>query len=602
MAAIRVLAFDGLLPKLSSTLLGDGFAQVASNVKLYSKELRSWKGPSAVHQLPPPATSYKTIYRLFNAAANSVWLAWETDVDVAPSPVADTTESRIYYTGDGTPKKTNFAMATSGAEPFPSNELEMGVPGPPTKPTTVLTVSGTGTVETRAYVYTHVQTFGAVKAESAPSPPSDLLDVPSIGSKVTVSGFAAIPAGNYNITHRRIYRTVIGETTESFQFVAEIPIATASFLDDKTIADLGEVLLTGGWLPPPADLVDLVALPGGSLVGFVGNTVWFSQPYYPHAWPASYAITLPVLRIIGLGVIGSSVVVMTDLAPVLIHGGIPGEMYTEEVPLYEPCVAKGTIAHDNDGVVYASPNGLVLLSSQSRALATTSLFTVDEWQPLHPVAMQAVVLEGRYIGLFPGEVPPRALLLSRTDPPALSYMDLPATCMHVDARNGFLFFVNGADNKIYQLDADPANPSTYHWKSKRWFNDRAVTFSLMRLDADYGQIQDGRVYEAERAAAIAYNNAHFGEDLRGAINGAEINAFDINGSILHNLPGTSTGRTVQVVIYGDGEEVCASLNLFNLDPIRVPAFKCRELAFEIIGNIDVRSLHLATTIEELWVS
>ena len=115
MSAIRVQAFDGLIPKLSPTLLGDTFAQIASNVKLYSKELRYWRGPLLVHT-PPPAP-YRTLYRLFNNAGASVFLLWLTDVDVVPSPVADTSESRIYYTGDGPPKKTNYAMATSGGEP-----------------------------------------------------------------------------------------------------------------------------------------------------------------------------------------------------------------------------------------------------------------------------------------------------------------------------------------------------------------------------------------------------------------------------------------------------------------------------------------------------
>jgi hypothetical protein len=215
-----------------------------------------------------------------------------------------------------------------------------------------------------------------------------------------------------------------------------------------------------------------------------------------------------------------------------------------------------------------------------------------------------VVLEGRYIGLFPNEVPSRALIHSSKDPPALSFMNLPATCMHVDARNGFLFYVNELTHTITQLDADPNVPMSYEWKSKRWFNDKAVTFSLLRLDADYGQIGDSSAYEQERLAAIAYNQAIWdtGQDLLGSINGAELNRFDINGSLLHNLPGAASGRTVQVIIHGDDDVLRASLNPKNLDPIRVPPFKCRELAFTILGNIDVRSLHLATTIEELWSS
>jgi hypothetical protein len=56
---------------------------------------------------------------------------------------------------------------------------------------------------------------------------------------------------------------------------------------------------------------------------------------------------------------------------------------------------------------------------------------------------------------------------------------------------------------------------------------------------------------------------------------------------------------VQVVIYGDDHNVVANLTPYTLDPIRVPPFKCRQLELAILGNINVRSLHLATTIEEL---
>jgi len=385
----------------------------------------------------------------------------------------------------------------------------------------------------------------------------------------------------------------------SYEFVAEIPVATSSYADSLTTAQLGETLGTVGWLPPPSDLAGLVGLPGGSLVGFSGNTVWFSEPYYPHAWPPGYAITLPVLKIIGLGIVGTSVGVMTDTRPIFIHGGIPGSMYTEQIPLQEPCVAKATIAMDEDGVVYASPNGLVVISPSARGLVTGNLFTADEWRPLVPQTMKAAILQGRYFGVFPNQTPSRALLLSRTDPPALSHLQLPAIALHTDARNGFLFYVHDTDHKVYQLDADDTQPLSYEWKSKRFFGEKAITLSLLRLDADYSQVMDMAYYEAQRDAALAWNSAHYSGDLMGAINAQPINGWDINGSILQNLPEAASARTVQVVLYGDDGEVRANLQPTSVDPIRIPPFKSRQLEVSILGNIDVRSLRMATTLEEL---
>jgi hypothetical protein len=469
MAAIRLLAFDGLMPRMSPTLLDQTMAQVASNVKLYSKELRFWRGPVLTHS--PPQANYQTLYRLFDSLGGSVFLLWLNEVDVAPSPVADTGESRIYYTGDGPPKKTNFAMATSGAEPYPSASMPMGVAAPTVAPVLAVNVHGTGTIETRAYVYTWVSTFGTIKAESAPSPASSI-DVEPDGSTVTVTIPATAPDPAYNITSWRVYRTVVGATTVGYEFVDEVVIAQKVYADTKTVAQLGEVIGTIGWVPPPDTLLGLVGLPGGALAGFVGNTVYFSEPYHPHAWPLIYAITIPSLRVVGLATSGSDVVVMTDTQPYIIHGGDPGNMYVEKVPLMEPCVAKRTIASDEDGVVYASPNGLISISPAGRGVVTTNLFTADEWRPLVPQTMKAAVMQGRYFGVFPNEDPTRALLLSRTDPPALSYMNLPATALHVDARNGVMFYVHDSSiaanfGKIFQLDADEVTPLNYTWRSKR---------------------------------------------------------------------------------------------------------------------------------------
>lgn len=627
MSSIKLAGFDGLVPRTSPTLIAETFAQIATNVKLYSKELRHWRGPTVVYT--PPDRPYKTVFRLFHSDGSTAFLLWENEVNVAVSPTAETVpgESRIYYTGDGEPKKTNWAMAVGATEPYPSKWMPMGVTPPQTgapgeevaaAPTVTKIVAGTGTIETRSYVYTHISKFGAVVAESAPSAAAEI-DVEVVGSTVRISGFVT-PEADENVTARRIYRTVVGATTVTYQLVAEIPVATASFDDALAIADIpGDVLGTIGWQPPPKDLQGLVVLPGGSLVGFVANTVYFSEPHYPHAWPIAYAVTLPVMKIVGLAVVGSSVVVMTGTNPYFIHGGFPGEMYTEKIPLQEPCVAKTTIATDEDGVVYASPNGLVLISPGQRGLMTTDLFTADEWRPLVPSTMVATILQGRYFGVFPSRSPTPAIVLSRIDPPALSNMQLPAVALHTDARNGFLFYVHETDHKVYQLDANDDVPLDYQWRSKRFWLGRGMTFSVLRLDANYSQLSEAGASDAERAAIIASNQALFPGDLMGSINSAPINAFvgdgppgsvgiEVGGSILQNLPRVVSARRLQVTLFGDDTDQdglldhMVTLDLFSLDPIRIPAFKSRELEVQITGNIDVISLHMATTMEELLAS
>ena len=292
MPYIKVEDFSGVVPRTGPTQIEANQAQVAKNVKLQSRELRSWADP--VLSYTPTLPDVESIYYIDSPSGNRYWLEWATDVDMVPGPVADINEFRYYYTGDGAPKKTNYALATTsgtGTPPFPDAWLYMGVPAPAAAPT-LTPSSSTAPTETRAYVYTYVSTFGTVKEESAPSPAQTVDVSTAAGTTVTVSGFSAAPTTGYNITHRRIYRTITGATNVVYSFVAEIPIATTSYVDSLSVTQLGAELQTLFWTTPPTDLKGLVAMPNGILAGFVGNQVYFSEPYYPHAWPDSYALTV----------------------------------------------------------------------------------------------------------------------------------------------------------------------------------------------------------------------------------------------------------------------------------------------------------------------
>lgn len=598
MPAIKATTFDGIYPRTSPTMLADNQAQVAQNVKLYSQELRYWNGPTSVQSL---TIIPKTIYKLYDVANinPAIWLTWTNVVDVAPGPLGDTVDSRVYYTGDPTPRKTNYALATSGAAPYPFNYYELGVPAPTGAPTVTATVAGTGIAETRAYVYTYIHQFGALMEESAPSPAASVT-VNTVGSTVTINGFTTPPAGKYNWLSRRIYRSVTGGTTTSYQFVAEIPLATTSYADTLTVAGLGVVLPSLGWLPPPTGLQGIVSMANGSgaLCGFVGNTVYFSEPFYAHAWPLKYAMTVPY-PIIGLQIFGTTVVVMTDRNPYLINGGTPGIMSLERLPMVEPCVSKGSIVTDESGVTYASPNGLVTIGYSVRAVVTTSLFTRDEWQALTPGQIKATVLNGRYFGVYPDQSNSnKAFIINTRDRPAMSNITMPASAVYVDSKTASVFYAHQTDKNIYQLDADTANPLTYEWRSKRWQLPHATTFSVMRVDADYTSFTDVTAYNANAAAIIAANQALFAGNLKGAFDSVPMNTYTFNGSVMTNNPSFATTRNITVIILADDVPV-ASIQPTSFDPIRMPPFKARTLEIKILGNANVRSVVVATHVSEL---
>jgi hypothetical protein len=589
--------FDGLIPRLNPTLLAQGQAQQADNVKLYSGALRAWRGPVLTFT-PANTEAVQTIYHYYTDV-QAYWLTWETVVDIALSPIVGDVDYRLYYTGDGPPKQINKDMVAAGSGPYPQTNMPIGVPAPIPPLVATAVGTGTGTAETRVYVYTYISTFGVVQQESAPSPPSNFVDVQP-GQTVSLSGFGVPSDPAYNITHIRVYRSVAGGTSDAYLFVEEIPVATVTYVDDALPEELGEPLGTDGWIPPPSDLQGLVTHPNGFFAGFVGSTIYFSVPYFPHAWPIEYAIAVED-DIVGLKVFSASIVVMTNRWPYILNGVDPAQLAVERVPIIQPCVSKQSIASDEYGVLYASPEGMVGIGPSMRGIITGALFRRDEWQQQLPSLMSGAVYDGRYFATYPTTpLRNKAMVIGRDDPPALSNISLRASAVHIDSFTGRLHYVDPGDNLIYELDFNVNAPLNYEWKSKIFSLPYGMTFSVFRLDAKYSELDDMAGYEATRDAILAYNEAAFDDPggLMGALNTTPVNTVDLNGSILKNLPPEGSDRQIQVLFFGDGV-LSSSHNLFTLDPVRIAPFRSRALEVKIVGNVEVTAIEVATTVAEL---
>jgi hypothetical protein len=492
MAALKISAFAGIAPRVGSALLKENEATLAMNAKLYSGELRAWNKPGVVQGAASLASSVKSIYKHKNVAGDDLWLSWSTDVNVVPSPIFDTGENPIYYTGSGTPKKTNSTLSETGTAPFPGDYYEMGVPAPTAAPS-VSAAGGSGTAESRVYLFTYISEFGSIEEESAPSPASSVLSVLP-GGTVTVSGLGTTPpAGDYNITKKRIYRAVSGTSTTIYLKVADVAIGTASYSDTKTAAQLGGALESSNYNTPPTDLSGIVAMANGILVGFRENQIYFSEPYVPHAWPVEYSLTVEY-PIIGLGAFGESVVVATKGNPFIISGSTPSSMSQAKIPLFEPCVSKRSIVSDDTGVMYASPNGIVKVSQGFAGVTTNGLFTRDEWQLRYPATMLGAVLDGAYYLFWEDQVNKvqECLILDRNESAsALTTTSIFTTAVFIDPTTAQLFFPY--DGVVSAWESDSLNFLTFDWTSKLYIFPRPVNFSAIQLDAAF---EDATLAEA----------------------------------------------------------------------------------------------------------
>lgn len=472
MAIKAVVAFGGIAPRVNPSLLADNIAQVANNCVLWHGDLRPLSAPTDVVTPVALGSAIASIYRIGqDLPETQYWLRWATDVDVVRGMIADDTSERTYYTGDGAPKVTDLTLATQGGTNYPVNAWTLGIPAPLDAPVLVAS-SATAPVETRVYVYTYVSAWGE---EGAPSPPTKVV-VAESGS-VTLSNMSGAPAGNFNIAWRRIYRSE--ETDDGsaiYRFVKEIAITASSTVDNLAATDLGEEMTTLDYHMPPATMKGLVALPNGIMGAFDGYDLLLCEPYKPYAYPTKYRLTTDY-PIVGLGVFGSSIVVCTTGVPYLVSGVHPETMSMEKVQgIQQACVSKRSITSSDDGVVYASPDGLVYIGASGAQLLTKERFTRKDWQALNPATIDAYWHDGRYIALHAGG----GFIMDATEAGSFTTFDDISTAGHVDLLTDALYLCIGGVVKKFNNGAN----KSFTWRSKRWQSQGHVPPGFAMVDAD----------------------------------------------------------------------------------------------------------------------
>lgn len=240
--------------------------------------------------------------------------------------------------------------------------------------------------ETRCYVYTLVTEWGEE------GPPSDPVCADGATEKnwtigVPLTAFSHSRWSTAHITKKKIYRTVTGVQGGSFFFVAEVDLATTSYVDSAASSDiaLNNQLESDTWFPPPPDLVGLSAHPNGFFVAYdpIKNDVLFSEPYRPHAWPVAYTLSIPS-NIIGISVFAGQVLILTSANPYTATGAIPAAMSLIKNQTSDPCLSPYGIIGVNNGVIYTSRNGLMIASGADLQSLTKQILSERDWLEYNP--------------------------------------------------------------------------------------------------------------------------------------------------------------------------------------------------------------------------
>lgn len=458
---------------LSERGLGINLASIAKNCKLWSKTLRPWQNPKFIANKAISGT-INSLY-LFD---NQYWFQWEQNVSVERSQIAGTVADdpvpyeRTYFTGSskGRPQVTDSSIATASGSIFPANSYDLGIPAPDVAPIASSgEVSDPDIIEESRYIYTFVRIWNGVESEGPPSPASNIIGV-TPGDVVTVSGMMTVmptpepgsPVWSSNVTHKRLYRVATGIDGAAYQFVGQVSLAEVQYQDEKLTDELGAVLESSTWNPPPDDLHSIVSMPNGMMAGLSGNRLCFCEPYQPHAWPIDYRQGL-TYNGVGLAVFGNTVIAATDGKPTVATGVHPSYLSMEKLEIRQACVSRPSIVDMGDYVVYASPDGLVAAGTGIREVLTANHFRKEDWQKYNPSSIKAFNYDGYYIGFYDTGVKQAGFIFDPRDPEiGFIDLDLYATAGYSHLETDALYLV--VNGQIVQWDADTTKMQ-YEWES-----------------------------------------------------------------------------------------------------------------------------------------
>ena len=486
MTVLRVFGFTGENRAIHPKGLPDGVGTKSLNQKTGRGDLRPLRSAAEVSAIP---AGRKTIYRVPGTIEADYWLSWTGDVHVVrgyeSGEDGNAVPRKLYYTGDGTPKVTDFYGLTPSAD-LPASHRPMGIPAPDLAPTAVGSEPGTAPESPvnvdYSYAYTQVNSWGW---ESAPSPPSAIISRDITGS-TAVSGLVATPG--YDVTRFRVYVTQPGSTNTAYLFVAE---TSASSLVHDT-QSLTETLPTLTWTPAPGiaigagvatpepTLTNLVGLWNGMMAGICGNAVRFCEPYSPYAWPIGFDVVPPNHKPVALGVYEQTLVVLTDGRPSVVSGSSPEAMDQRQVDVVHACIAPKSVVSMSAGAEWASSDGLIVLGPEGPRNLTQGSMTRDDWLALKPETIVGSMQEGMYHGSYNDGTGLKAFMLDPANPTGLYFLETGYTAAHYDTWLDQLFVLDG--DRVKRFDA--GGTLTAQFNSKVHRHPAPTWYGCMEVIAD----------------------------------------------------------------------------------------------------------------------
>lgn len=456
MVSLRLPTFAGMIPSIDPHILSASNAAESVNTWLYSGALDGIPEEIPIHTMVNPAAvlAYRIPLNMDDPTdlLNSFWMEFDSpNVSFIRTPVSGDTHRRHYWAQPGLPPRYNTMQRMLNGDPA----FLLGLPEPEAVGVSVTGGSST-TLVSRAYIATYVTAYGEEGPASAPTLVNGKLDSTF---NLTIPAVNAADMGtNRNIAKINVYRTIVSAAgTATYYLVTSVNASTSTQAYADSAPDLqiasAPILESIMWTQPP-QLEGMVVMPNGIVAGWIGNELWFSEPYRPHAWPAPYSLSIED-EIVGMAVIGQTLVVCTTGAPMTASGVNPANITTSKMASIEPCMSRGSIVPTEMGVFYTSPNGLILVQPGLAQNVTKDVITIDHWRELaNKAKVRAARLGSAYFAYGSG--------MSQAFQQDMFQTNMVQQADNVGSAEGFLIDAGNQNAAVSYLEAGAAASSVHN--------------------------------------------------------------------------------------------------------------------------------------------
>jgi len=623
---ISVHSFSGMSPRLDEHLLANAQSAYSINAKTDRGTLTCWDDDLTIKTLEGSGSNYQSLF-LYERMPDRTdqWLFWDTPVNIVKGPVYNDKFNRMFLTfPTGNARCFDSTILPADAVTAnDSNTYPLGLPTP-NAPTMAPVEVPAEVKDSRAYVITYAREWSEQTKldESQSGLPAKTaedkayIDV-DFSTEVNITGIDDPSIERPDVNRIGIYRSATGTKLTKFQLVTIFNIADAkagsvenvTFVDgkfnylDKLKDDaLGEELISRDWTPPQTALTGLVSVSNGVLAGYVGNDVYLSEPYQPHAWPEKYRVTVDE-PIVGLGTFGNFVVVLTKGRPVLLGVQDPAAVYTQPLGLDAPCMSTRSIVSTDKGVYYSGPTGIVSITSQEASVMSLAILDRFQWADLRPETVVMSIFDDKLFCAYdPKDRPKEAFLLNVAEQySALTYVDVIPEAFYVDHSKGDLYFIKeyaGETCILRKWASSEFGKKLFVWKSKRYTSTQGPTnMSAAKVSSYPPSEEELKKFDEARAA---YKEAFENLDLQGGFNEHLVNAQGINADAFSQLrEKLKDWYTVVFTLIVDGTEIY-TYHVRDNKPFRLPSgIVGDDFQFIITGNKPVYGVDIAPSMREL---